>query len=189
MTLEMVLLGFAVLLALYALFVAALLLAGRPGEARAVAAFVPDCIVLLRRLLADEGMPRSRKAAALLLIIYLAMPFDLIPDFIPVLGQLDDAILVALVLRFVLRGAGPEALEQHWPGTPEGARLIEKLAFGSPRRRRGDRGGEGPSVPADAAAAAASPGSPPPPDRPPCPASPPKAQTTTARRSGSSSPE
>jgi hypothetical protein len=74
----------AALLALYAIFVLVLVALGRRSEARAVAGFIPDCLVLFRRLLADERVPRSRKLALVLLIGYLALPIDLIPDFIPV---------------------------------------------------------------------------------------------------------
>jgi uncharacterized membrane protein YkvA (DUF1232 family) len=125
---DLILLGGAI--ALYLFVICLLVAAGRGQDARAVAGFIPDCVVLLRRLLADGGMPRSRRLAILLLIAYLALPIDLVPDFIPAVGQLDDAILVVLVLRFVLRAAGREALGRHWPGPPEGARLIGKLAFG-----------------------------------------------------------
>jgi len=118
-------------LALYAALVGALVLAGRRGDARALAGFVPDCVVLLRRLLADPRVPRSRKLLLTALIGYLALPFDLVPDFIPVAGQLDDAILLALVLRMVLRSGGPELLEQHWPGPPASLRVLVRLAFGS----------------------------------------------------------
>src|SRR5690242_1252963 len=122
--------GLAVTLLVYAAFVAALYMAGRRSDARALAGFIPDCIVLFRRLLADERVPRRRKALVFLMIGYLALPFDLVPDFIPVAGQLDDAILVALVLRVVLRSGGPELLRESWPG-PEGTRrLIARLAFG-----------------------------------------------------------
>jgi uncharacterized membrane protein YkvA (DUF1232 family) len=62
-------------------------------------------------------------------LAYLALPFDLVPDFIPVAGQLDDAIIVALVLRMVLRSGGPSLLEEHWPGPPQSLRVIERLAF------------------------------------------------------------
>ena len=118
----------AVLLALYALLVVALLVAGRRTDARAVAGFVPDCIVLFKRLIADPAIPRRRKAVLVLLVAYLAMPFDLIPDFIPVAGQLDDAILVGLALRGLVRGAGPELVRRHWPG-PEGSlRVVLRLS-------------------------------------------------------------
>lgn len=89
---------------------------GRKAEARALARFVPDCVVLFRRLLSDPGVSRGRKLLLLGLVAYLAMPLDLIPDFIPVAGQFDDAILVALVLRTVLRGAGADLVREHWPG-------------------------------------------------------------------------
>lgn len=62
------------------------------------------------------------------LLIYLASPIDLVPDFVPVLGYADDAVIVALVLRSVTRRAGPDALARHWPGTTDGLRLIEQLA-------------------------------------------------------------
>lgn len=120
----------AALVLLYALAVAGLLAAGRREDARALAGFVPDCVVLIGRLLRDGRVPRSRKAALILLAAYLALPFDLIPDFIPVAGQLDDAIVTALVLRFVLRGGGPDLLAEHWAGPPEGRRVIALLAYG-----------------------------------------------------------
>ena len=59
---------------------------------------------------------------------YLALPIDLVPDFIPVLGYADDAIVVALVLRSVVRGAGPQALKRHWPGTPGRLAAVRRLA-------------------------------------------------------------
>lgn len=131
MPIDLVLISLAVLAGLYLAFVFALLAAGRRGGARAVAGFVPDCIVLFRRLLADPRVPRARKLAVVALIGYLALPIDLIPDFIPVAGQLDDAILVVLVLRFVLAGGGPALLSERWPGPPESAALLRRVAFGS----------------------------------------------------------
>jgi uncharacterized membrane protein YkvA (DUF1232 family) len=95
-------------LALYAAFVLALIAAGRRGQARALAGFVPDCVVLVRRLVGDRRVPRRRKVGLALLAGYLAMPIDLVPDFIPVAGQLDDAILLALALRWLVRGSGPD---------------------------------------------------------------------------------
>lgn len=116
---------------LWALAIGALLLAGRADAARAVAAFLPDCLILVRRLLGDRRVPRSRKLALWALLGYLALPFDLVPDFLPVIGQLDDAIVAAVVLRFVLRGAGPARLAELWPGSPEGLVVISRLAFGA----------------------------------------------------------
>src|SRR3954449_4888662 len=119
-------LAFAALV--HAALVIALVLAGRRGQARALARFVPDCAVLFRRLMADRRVSRPRKALLALLVAYLAMPFDLVPDFIPVAGQLDDAVLVALVLRSLLREAGPELVSEHWPGPPESLGAILRLA-------------------------------------------------------------
>ena len=116
------------LLALYAVAVLALLAAGRRTDARALAGFVPDCVVLFRRLLADPAVPRRRKWALVLTIGYLAMPFDLVPDFIPVAGQLDDAILVGLVLRGLVRGSGPGLVRRHWPGPEPSLRIVLRLS-------------------------------------------------------------
>jgi uncharacterized membrane protein YkvA (DUF1232 family) len=117
-----------VALALYSAFVLALILVGRKGVARAVARFVPDCIVLFRGLVADPRVPRRKKLILAALIPYLLLPFDLVPDFIPVAGYLDDAVIVALVLRHVLRGSDRELIEAHWPGPQESLTLILRLA-------------------------------------------------------------
>ena len=119
----------AAVLVLWGAAVGALMLAGRGSDARALARFIPDCLILFRRLLADERVPRSRKVALLALLGYLALPFDLVPDFIPVAGQLDDALAVALVLRCVLRSASPQLLAEHWPGPPESLAVMTRLTF------------------------------------------------------------
>src|SRR5436309_4711412 len=90
-------------IALWSLLVVVLLVLGRRRDARDVARFIPDCIVLFKRLLGDPRVPRRAKIAVALLIPYLALPFDLIPDFIPVAGQLDDAVLVAVAIAYVAR--------------------------------------------------------------------------------------
>ena len=118
--------------AAYAAFVAALAVAGRGGDARAIARFVPDCAVLFRRLLRDPRLPRRRKAVLVLLLAYLLTPIDLVPDVVPVAGYLDDAVIAAFALRHVLRGAPPGLLEEHWPGPPETLALLVRLS-----RRRG----------------------------------------------------
>jgi uncharacterized membrane protein YkvA (DUF1232 family) len=112
----------------YGIFVAGLALAGRSGDARALAGFIPDCIVLFRRLLGDPRMPRRYRAIVVAMLGYLALPFDVVPDFIPVAGQLDDAVVVALTLRAILRGGGLEMIEEHWPGPRSSLSLILKLA-------------------------------------------------------------
>lgn len=119
-----------VAVALYAAFIVCLSLAGRRADARALAGFIPDCIVLFRRLLGDDRVPRRGKLLLIALVGYLAMPFDLVPDFIPVAGQLDDAIVVAIVLRTVLRAGGPLLLQEHWPGPPASLNALLRLAYG-----------------------------------------------------------
>ena len=88
---------------------------------------LPDVLRLVKRLAADRTLPRSVRFRFLALVAYLAVPFDLVPDFIPVLGYADDALAVALVLRSVVRKAGPEALDRHWPGTAQGLNLVKRL--------------------------------------------------------------
>ena len=116
--------GAGIALALYALAVLALVALGRRTDARSLAGLIPDCVVLVRRLLRD---PRRAKVALGLLVAYLLLPLDLVPDFIPVAGQLDDAILVALVLRWFLRAGGAALVREHWPG-PE--RMLGALRLG-----------------------------------------------------------
>lgn len=93
---------------------------------------LPEVVRLLRRLVRDPGLPRGIRVRLWLLLGYLVLPIDLVPDFIPVLGYADDAILVALVLRGVVRRAGPEALAAHWSGTREGLAVVHRLAGLSP---------------------------------------------------------
>ena len=110
-----VLYSLAVAVVVYAGVVAAFFVAGRREDARATAGFVPDCAVLFSRLLRDPRLPRRDKLLVAALLPYLLSPIDLIPDVIPVAGQLDDAVVVALVLRRVVRSR-PELVEEHWPG-------------------------------------------------------------------------
>jgi uncharacterized membrane protein YkvA (DUF1232 family) len=114
--------------ATYMALIVCLLLSGRRADVRAFAGFIPDCIVLLRRLLSDKRVPRRHRLMVGGLIGYLAVPFDLVPDFIPVVGQLDDALMVALVLRSILHRAGPELLREHWPGPQRTLDLLLRLA-------------------------------------------------------------
>ena len=122
------LISLGVVLAIYGSFVAWLAIRGRHEDARAVATFIPDCIVLVTRLARDPRVPRRRKLLLLALVGYLALPFDLVPDFIPVAGQLDDAIIVALVLRSFVRSGGGGLIVELWPGPQQSLDLILRLA-------------------------------------------------------------
>jgi uncharacterized membrane protein YkvA (DUF1232 family) len=103
---------------------------GTPDQAslREALRLLPDLIRLLRRLAGDPSVPRGVRLRLALLLAYLLTPIDLIPDFIPVLGYADDAIVVAIALRSVTRHAGPAALDRHWPGTPAGLATLRRLA-------------------------------------------------------------
>ena len=114
--------------AAYVIAVIALAVAGRDADARALARFVPDCVVLFKRLLTDPRVEWWRKALLVAVIVYLASPIDLVPDFIPVAGQLDDAVLVILAVRVLLHGSGPHLLAEHWPGPRRSLNLILRFA-------------------------------------------------------------
>jgi uncharacterized membrane protein YkvA (DUF1232 family) len=120
------------LVLIWVALVVALYLVGRkeqdPTRLRDVLRLVPDVVRLLRRLAADESLPRGVRVRLTLLVVYLLIPVDLVPDFIPVVGYADDAVIVALALRSVTRAAGPAALDRHWPGTPEGLTAVKRLA-------------------------------------------------------------
>lgn len=124
---QLVVIGAGAALLLYAVVVLGLVVAGRRELARAVATFVPDCVILFQRLVRDPRVPTRYKLLLGAIIPYLALPFDLIPDFIPVAGYLDDAVVVAFVLRVVLRRTGPSLLEQHWPGPAVSLDLLVRL--------------------------------------------------------------
>jgi uncharacterized membrane protein YkvA (DUF1232 family) len=126
------LLSLAVLVALYAALIAVLLAGSRQWDVRMIARVVPYCTILFKRLLGDPRVPRRWKVASALALVYLAVPFDLVPDFIPVAGQLDDAILVALVLRGLLRSGGPLLVREHWPGPAALLAPLERFASLAP---------------------------------------------------------
>jgi uncharacterized membrane protein YkvA (DUF1232 family) len=126
------LLTLVVLAVVYAMLILALVAGSRQWDIRVIARMVPYCAILFRRLLADPRVPRRWKIASALALVYLAVPFDLVPDFIPIAGQLDDAILVALVLRGLLRSAGPTLLRQHWPGPAALLVPLERFAAAAP---------------------------------------------------------
>jgi uncharacterized membrane protein YkvA (DUF1232 family) len=120
--------GIAVFAAVYAAFVVALVLSGRRGDARALATFIPDCIVLMTRLAGDRRVSRRRKLLLFVLVGYFVLPFDLVPDFIPVAGQLDDLIIVVFVLRSLVRSGGEDLIRELWPGSKRSLALIVRLA-------------------------------------------------------------
>jgi uncharacterized membrane protein YkvA (DUF1232 family) len=113
-----------VALGLYLLAIAAVLAAGRREDARAIAGFIPDCVVMVSRLARDDRVSRPRRATLLVVLAYLLLPIDLIPDFLPGAGQLDDAVLLVVALRVLLGGAGADLLREAWPGPEASLRLI-----------------------------------------------------------------
>ena len=128
--LELILISLGAMLLVWVSLVVALLLVGRQSEAKALSTFLPDCLVLLRRLLGDERVGRGRKLVLVGLVGYLLMPIDLVPDFIPIVGVLDDAIVAAMALRLALRSGGPELLREHWPGPEESLVMVMRAAYG-----------------------------------------------------------
>lgn len=102
----------------------------RPDELRLreLLRLLPDVLRLVHRLAGDGTLPRGVRVRLWLLLAYLAMPIDLVPDFVPVLGHADDAVVVVLVLRSVVRSAGGTALARHWPGTPDGLAALRRAS-------------------------------------------------------------
>ena len=122
------LVAFGLLCFAFAALLVALVVAGRASDARALARLIPDCVVLLTRLARDPSLPRSTRWLVAGAVAYLALPIDIIPDVLPVIGQLDDALLVAWVLRRIVRAAGTSCVTRHWPGPPESLRVVTGLA-------------------------------------------------------------
>jgi uncharacterized membrane protein YkvA (DUF1232 family) len=112
----------------YLVGVAALIAAGRREDARALAGFIPDCVVLVSRLARDSRIPRSRRAVLWLVLGYLAFPLDLVPDFLPGIGQLDDAVLLGLALRLLVGGGDRELVRDAWPGPEASLTLVLRAA-------------------------------------------------------------
>ena len=120
--------GLALLVAWLAL--AVYLLTHRPGEGSAGEALriLPDTIGLLRRVAMDRMLPRGVRLRLWLILAYLLFPIDLVPDFLPVIGYLDDVVIAGVALRSVIRRAGPEALRRHWRGTDDGLVALWRVA-------------------------------------------------------------
>jgi len=126
------LVSLAVVVLIWEAFVGWLVLRGRRDDARAFATFIPDCVVLLLRLAREPRVPRRRKLLLLVAVAYLALPFELVPDFIPVAGHLDDVIIVAFVLRYFIRAGGPHPVEGDIGGG--GTRPIGRLPLPASER-------------------------------------------------------
>ena len=95
-----------------------------PGVAKDLAAFIPDCVTTARTLRKDPRVPRRARVAVVIALLWVLSPIDLIPEFLPVIGPLDDVIAVALLLRYAGRSVPRQVLLDAWPGDP---RLMERL--------------------------------------------------------------
>jgi len=102
--------------------------AGDPIRLKEGLRLLPDLVRMLRGLAADRQLPAGVRVRLVLLLAYLLCPIDLVPDFIPVIGYADDAVIIVIALRSVTRRAGPEALARHWPGTPAGLAAVRRFA-------------------------------------------------------------
>ena len=116
-------------LAVIWLILAVTLWLGKPDELslQEFMRLLPHLLRMLKRLAVDPQMPRRIRVGLLLLLAFIASPIDLIPDVIPVIGFADDMIITGLVLRWIARRAGPDALAQHWPGTSDGLATVRQL--------------------------------------------------------------
>ncbi|GAA1221100.1 YkvA family protein [Prauserella alba] len=119
--------GAALVAAWVALVVALVIVRPRGGLLREALRLLPDVLRLVRRLAADRDLPRGVRMRLWLLLVYLASPIDLVPDFVPVLGYADDAIVVTAVLRSVVRRAGIDAARRHWPGSDDGFATLRRV--------------------------------------------------------------
>jgi uncharacterized membrane protein YkvA (DUF1232 family) len=124
------LIGLAIAVGVWLAAVAALILFGRVGAARELLGLVPNLLLLFKDLVRDERVPRGAKVWLGVAAVWLASPIDLIPEFIPVLGPLDDAIVAAAVLRHLVRRAGSDVVYEHWRGDPSTIARVLRL-FGA----------------------------------------------------------
>ena len=125
---QIVIAGVGGLVVLWLLLIVGLAMVRPDGTTlRDAARILPDAVRLVSRLSRNPALGRTTRFRLLLVVVYLALPIDLVPDFIPVLGYADDAILIGLVIRSLVRRAGPEIVRQTWPGTDAGLDLLAKL--------------------------------------------------------------
>jgi uncharacterized membrane protein YkvA (DUF1232 family) len=123
--------------AFWVVAIVALAAAGRRVAARELAKLIPNLLVLFKGLLTDARVPASSKVLLVCAIAWLVSPIDLVPEFVPVLGPLDDAIVAAVVLRRLARVAGPDVVRAHWRGDPRTLETILRLGGMAPRRGGG----------------------------------------------------
>jgi uncharacterized membrane protein YkvA (DUF1232 family) len=118
----------AVLVGVWLCFVAFVFIV-RPDRTslRDAVRLLPDTLRLVKRLSTDRELPRRTRAVVWVLLVYLASPIDLVPDFIPIIGYADDAVITSFVLRHVMRRAGPAKLREHWPGSDDGLATLTRL--------------------------------------------------------------
>jgi uncharacterized membrane protein YkvA (DUF1232 family) len=128
----LVLATIGVLLALWLILIVVVALAAHPRVARELVAFVPNLLRLFRDLIRDPRVPARAKAVVWLAVLWIASPIDPIPEFIPVIGQLDDALVAILALRYILRRTDPILVVQYWNGSPEALRVVMRLAGSGP---------------------------------------------------------
>lgn len=108
--------------------VVVLVFLGRKTLARELITLLPNLARLFRGLLGDERVPRSSKALLVLGGLWLASPIDLIPEFLPGIGAIDDAVVAGLVLRHVVKRAGPDVVRDHWRGDPRTITVLLRAA-------------------------------------------------------------
>jgi uncharacterized membrane protein YkvA (DUF1232 family) len=127
------LISLAAIAGFYCVVLLVLVLLGRRTAAKEVALLLPNVLILFKGLVGDPRVPPGSKVLLVLGAAWVASPIDLIPEFIPVLGPLDDAVVAALVLRHVLRTAGEDVIAEHWRGEPETLNRLLRLSARRPR--------------------------------------------------------
>jgi uncharacterized membrane protein YkvA (DUF1232 family) len=129
-----VLVALAVVLAIYALVILGLFVAGRRLAARTLATIIPNLVSLFRGLIHDPRVPLGSKVLLWFGVLWIASPIDLLPEFLPVVGPIDDAVVAALVLRHLVRTAGEDVVRDHWHGDPRTLDRILRVASVGRRR-------------------------------------------------------
>jgi uncharacterized membrane protein YkvA (DUF1232 family) len=120
--------GVLTMVAVWLIAVVVLLWMGRKTIAKELVTLVPNLLRLFRGLIGDQRVPWSSKALLVVGVLWLASPIDLIPEFVPGVGPIDDAVVASLVLRHLVKRAGPEVVREHWQGDPRTVGLILRAA-------------------------------------------------------------